>query len=409
MNAMLPAQTSPASEISAQGLRTGPLLCAPEAVRTVFIVTIMAACAPLLAGILFFGWRAAVIAAVCVCSCIFIEKLYYLVTRMPALTGRTHACLTGVLLALTMPPTAPWYVALVASAFAVIVGKAVFGGVGHFLWQPALVGRLAAAVLFAGTMNPECWPVLAQDQLLWGDVRQGAHVPDGHPWRGQPAPDGADAFMVRRPDVVLKDLGPSNPQYSGIAYLPSPQKVPHAAGTALAKMPAMSDMLLGAVPGNFGETSAIMIVIAGLYLIYRNYLKWQLPVAMLVSAGVVAAAAPVFLLGADDTVITLWWPMLHEEGEVVLIYIMYRILSGGIVLSAFFLAGEMTSRPIGTTGQILFGIGAGSIAMLLQMYVATPIPAYLAVLAMNTFTPLLDRTWRPRVLGESRLDWILRR
>ena len=123
-----------------------PLIRAPEKIRTVFMVTTGAACLPLAAGILIFGWRAALVAFVSIVSCVSIERLYFRVTHSPALLGRSHAYLTGVLLALTLPPFTPWYVVLLASAFAILIGKAVFGGVGHFLWQPALVGRFAVAV-----------------------------------------------------------------------------------------------------------------------------------------------------------------------------------------------------------------------------------------------------------------------
>ena len=387
----------------------GPLICAPESIRTVFIVTLAAASAPLCAGIVLFGWRAAVVAAICIGSCANIERLYYRVTRMPALMGRSHAYLTGVLLALTLPPTAPWYVPVVASAFAIIVGKAVFGGVGHFLWQPALVGRLAAAVLFAGAMNPEYWPGLAQDRLLWGDADKGRIVDDWRKWHGSCAPENADAFVSRRSDVVLSGLRPSKASYSALAYLPPPNELPKAPPAALGQLPSMGEMLMGTVPGNIGETCAIVIVVAGLYLIYRNYLKWQLPVAVLCSAAAVAAAAPVYLAGPDDVAIEVWWPVLHQEGEVALTYVMYRLLSGGIVLSAFFLAGESTSRPTGAGGQVIFGAGIGSLAMLLQLYVNTPIPAFMAVLAMNTLTPALDSLWRPRVLGRRRFEFLRRK
>ena len=125
---------------------SAPFLRAPEGVNTIFLVTLIAACGPLAAGVAFFGWRALAVAGLCVATCGIAESLVYSFTRVPALLGRSHAFLTGLLLALTLPPFTPWYVAVTASVFAIIVGKAVFGGVGHFLWQPALVGRLAVEI-----------------------------------------------------------------------------------------------------------------------------------------------------------------------------------------------------------------------------------------------------------------------
>ncbi|HUT58001.1 MAG TPA: RnfABCDGE type electron transport complex subunit D [Phycisphaerae bacterium] len=380
-----------------------PFVRAPEEVRTVFLVTAGAASLPLAAGVVLFGWRAAIVAAISVVSCAVIERLYYWVTRSPALLGRSHAYLTGLLLALTLPASAPWYVPVVAAAFAIVVGKAVFGGVGHFLWQPALVGRLAAAVLFASSMNPDLWPVLGQDKLFWGDLREASAVADSGQWTGRGAPPGADAVLLRHPRSTLAGLTrTTEPRFSALAYTPDGDAVPGARTTAFRAMPPMSDLLIGARGGGIGETSVVIIVVAGLYLIYRNYVKWQLPVSILASAALVAAVAPVRFSGANDTVVRLWWPVLAEEGEVGFIYICYQLVSGGLVLAAFFLATEMTSRPVTTGGQVLFGIGCGALAMYLQLYVATPIPAYVAVLAMNTFTPGIEAIWRPRVLGRAR-------
>ncbi len=133
--------------------RQAPFLRAPERARTLFLVTFFAACGPLAAGVVVFGWRAAAVAGLSIFSCALVERVYYRVTRTPALLGRSHAFLTGLLLALTLPAYVPWYVPVTASVFAIVVGKGVFGGVGHFLWQPALVGRLAVAVVFPALLS----------------------------------------------------------------------------------------------------------------------------------------------------------------------------------------------------------------------------------------------------------------
>jgi len=457
--------------------RAAPFLRAPEGARTVFGVTLAAACAPLLAGLLFFGWRAAVVAGLAVGSCAVIERLYYRVSRVPALLGRSHAYLTGVLLALTLPPFVPWYVPVIAAAFAIIVGKAVFGGVGHFLWQPALVGRLAVAVLLPWALDPPAWPLLAQDKLLigslpepgaramgWGDYRQ---------WRGTAAPEAADGFLLKPPaktlagltsnKIVMTEIHPpglpdwlslpfpmatrSEPAFSALVFAPVeelplafpgdypllsgpylPSGLTHAivppasrpapldpslggaapSGSspvkpaALLKMPPLSEMLYGARPGGLGETSAIVIVVAGLYLVYRNYVKWHLPVCILLAACGVLAVAPVNLAGPYGTTETVWWPVTAEGLDVGFLYLLYHLLSGEMLLAAFFLATEMTSRPVTTGGQVIFGLACGVIAALLKLYVDTSIPAYLAVLVMNTFTPTIDAVWRPRVFGQKR-------
>lgn len=380
---------------------------APEGVRTVFVVTLVAASAPLLAGLVLFGWRAGHVTAISIAGCVFFERVYFRVTRVPALLGRTHGVLTGLLLALTLPAFAPWYVPLVAAAFAIIVGKAVFGGVGHFLWQPALVGRLAVAVLFAGTLNPTDWPILAQNRILIGDVTAAKHAPQNRPWQGKAAPDGYDAFKYPPPAAVLSGLtDPDRPQFSGLVFIPS--DLPRPRPTALMRIQPVGDLISGTRPGGIGETCAAVIVVAGLYLIYRNYVKWQLPASIVLAATATLAVAPVYLAGPNDTTVSLWWPAAAEGLDVGFIYICCQLLSGELMLAAFFLAPEMTSRPVTTGGQVIFGVGVGSLAMLLKLYVDTPIPCYMAVLAMNTLTPTIESICRPRVLGRPRLRWLFR-
>ncbi len=375
--------------------------------RTIFCVTFAAACGPLVGGLVMYGWQAGIVAAIAIFSCAAIERVYYRVTRVPALLGRSHAYLTGLLLALTLPPFVPWYVPVVAAAFAILLGKAIFGGVGHFLWQPALIGRLAVAVIFATTLAPDHWPVLAREKVLWGDVQLAAKDLEMRHWERQPAPAGADAFLTTHPAKLLQGLTRGEPRYSGLAYLPDPEVVPAARPTAFSVLPAMECMLGGARGGGIGEGSAVLIILCGLYLIYRNYVKWQLPVAMLLAAAIVAAIAPVTFATAGGAR-TAWFPIMIEEADVGCIYVCYQLLAGGLVLAAFFLATEMTSRPVTTGGQIIFGAGCGALAMGMQLYMDNPIPAYLAVLAMNTFTPAIESLWRPRVLGRKRLAWLRR-
>jgi len=382
-----------------------PFLRAPERARTVFLVTFVAGCFPLLAGGVFFGWRTWTVAGISIFSCLIIERLYYRVTRLPALLGRTHGILTGLLIALTLPAWAPWYVPVVAAAFAIILGKAIFGGVGHFLWQPALVGRLAVGVIFPAVIAqpfaeyPDRAPLLARNRLLVGDIRSARRPERFGRWADQPAPAGVDAFLLREPSDVLDGLTSARaPAFSSLAYVPA--GLPQAKPAALSKLPPMQQMILGARPGAIGETSALVIVLAGLYLAYRNYIKLALPASILLTAAVVFAAAPVQFAGPNETVVWTWWPVLSEGLDVGMMYVCYQLLSFELILAAFFLAPEMTSRPVTTGGQVLFGLGCGALAVLLKLYLAVPIPAFTAVLAMNTLTPVIDRLWQPRVLGQ---------
>ncbi len=393
-----------------------PYLRAPEGARTVFLVTLLALCGPLAGGIVLFGWRAAAVAVLSVASCIVAEGLYFRVTRAPSMLGRAHAAMTGIMLALTLPAYVPWYVPVVGGAFAVIVGKAVFGGVGHFVWHPALVGRLAVAVLFSGAVTvaseklPSRRPVLAADRLLVGDIRNARAGKDTAGWKRRPAPAGADAILLTPPTDILRGLtDPREPEYSALVFVPSRPSID--APAALLTMPPIANLLYGARPGGIGETCAVLLLVAGLYLVYRNYLKWQMPLAFLVAAYATAAVAPIYLAGAGEEVRTVWFPLLIDEGlGAALTYIHYQVLSGGLLLAILLAGAEMTARPVTTGGQVVFGLGGGVLAMLAQLYLpaSVPIPCLVAVLAMNTFTPTIDRLWRPRVLGMRRFAFLRR-
>lgn len=429
--AQSPPSSQPPPALPLPAIGQPPLVRAPERVRTVFLVTFAAACLPLAAGLAVFGYRAAWVTALSIVFCVGLERLSFHVSRTPALLGRSHAYLTGLLLALTLPPFTPWYVVLIAAAFAILVGKAIFGGVGHFLWQPALVGRFAVAVLVptllqlpglaehrqAMTLEPENWPLLKRQYLLYGNIgkidRQsrfqhyrGWQVDyDDEPGLGEPSGPAEPGFALPHPAEALHNLTrlDGKPAYSALATV---RNIPQRKPIALTALPPIRDFLLGARPGGIGETSAIAILVAGLYLIYRNYVKWQLPISILLSAAVVAAIAPVKLAGPNQTIEWAWLPLTAEGLDAGFTYVHYQLLSGGLLLAAFFLAPEMTSRPVTAGGQTIFGIGCGVAAMLMKLYLNTSIPAYVAVLAMNTFTPTIDMIWQPRVFGQRRFPWL---
>jgi len=407
---MMPDATSSSQNRTHSGatpahVHDSPFIRAPEGARTVFLVTVFAVCGPLLGGIVLFGWRALITAALAVASCVITERLYYRVTRIPALLGRSHSVLTGVLLALTLPAFVPWFVPVVAGAFAIIVGKAVFGGVGHFVWQPAIVGRLAVAVLFPAMLTVSDarfhnrLPVLAQNRLLVSDIRDAAFGNDTAGWRGRAAPNGKDAVLLTPPTEILRGLTDRNaPAYSALVRRPADQ--PDAKPAGLLQMPTMENLFYGARPGGLGETSILLLIVACLYLVYRNYLKWELPFSMLLAAWVTVAVAPIYLAGPNDTVQAHWLPLLSSEGfGAAVTYVNYQIVSGSLALAITLVSVEMTSRPVTTGGQVLLGLGCGVLAMLMQLYTTVPIPCLMAVLVMNTLTPTIDRFWRPRVFG----------
>ncbi len=368
-----------------------PFLRAPEASRTILLVIFACACLPLAAGVFFFGWRVIILTAISVATCVGVESIYYRLTRQPALRRRTHAALMGLLLALTLPPFVPWYVPLAGGVIAIVIGKAIFGGVGHFLWQPALVGRLAVVVLFAPPLwsvvelTRPAWPVLAVNRVITGDIANVRPAERYVSWRDTQATGSNDAFELPTPRKILRELTTDQ------------ARPPESIGEQLAKLPSAWDIIVGAYGGGIGETCSLAILCAGLYLIYRNYVNGYLSGMMILAAAVTAAVAPVRTAAGDFR----WLPLLIEGSDVGFLYVVYQVLAGELLLSAFFLAPEMTSRPVTAPAQGIFGLLCGGLGMLLALYTSIPIPFYAAVLACNTLTPVLDGI-RPRVLGQRR-------
>jgi electron transport complex protein RnfD len=177
-----------------------------------------------------------------------------------------------------------------------------------------------------------------------------------------------------------------------------------------ARLPDLRDFLIGAVPGEIGATSAMALIVGGLFLIYHGYLKWQMAVAFLAAAAVTAAVAPLRIGPMMDGQPSWHWLpgiQFYNAMPVGPLYVLYHLVSGGLLLALFFFAGDMVTRPLTTWGQVCYAVGCGVLTILIRLYLFTPAAphlftagaAYLAVLVMSTFTPLLDRFTQPRAFG----------
>jgi len=167
---------------------------------------------------------------------------------------------------------------------------------------------------------------------------------------------------------------------------------PESITSTLRHMPPPWDLIRGSHGGGIGETCIIAIIIAGLYLIYRNYVRGLLPAMFVLAAAVTVAIAPI---RTGNGLEWQWFPIISEGFDVGVVYTFYHIACGELLLAGCLLAGEMTSRPVTAPAQAIFGLLCGAGAILLRLYLPIPIPAYAAVLICNTFTPLLDTTIRP--------------
>lgn len=348
-----------------------------------------------LCGTVIFGASAAKVLLVAMLSAIATDCIVGYARARPVVGGLSHASLTGLLLGLTLPATVPWYIPAIGSLIAVVFGKIVFGGLGHFCWQPALVGRVVLQLLFLPTLslslNPT-WPILAPGHLLVGrlDHPQRVVMAGYGGWLAQPHDANVHALAMERPVQTLRAFaqGRFRPD-DGLAYEPLLRE----------KLPPWQDTIFGLVPGGIGETCTLALIIAGLYLIYRGFLRWQMPVVMIAAAAVAAALLPVESGGNEGGYD--WFPVFAvEQGRAVgVAYVLYHLTSGELMLGAFLIAGDMTTTPMRARGQALFAAGVGVLTIFMRLYGVVECECYWSILAMNSLVGVIDGRLRRRVLG----------
>ncbi len=376
--------------------RAAPHRLGGSSIEDILRAWIFAAGICAVSGVVLFGVAAIRVLAATVLTAVACELLWYGVSRKRSIGGVTHSALTGLLIALTLPAAAPWYVGAVAAAVAVILAKGLFVGEGRYLWQPALVGRVVAQFVFSSTFamtgSAALWPVLAPGHLLVGKLSRAVpiDVATYGGWNGTGGASPQDAWLMPVPAAALRDFAEGRIAPDGdLLYEPLIRDY----------LPPWSDTVIGTVPGGLGETCTLAIIAAGLYLIYRGYLRWQLPVAMLAAAAAAAAVFPVESARPGNAY--LWFPGLAvEEGRAVgPAYMLYHLTSGQLMLGAFLLAGDMIATPLRVRGQIAFAAGAGVLTIFMRLYGVLEGECYWAILMMNTVVPLIDRGTRRNIIG----------
>ena len=270
-----------------------------------------------IAGVYFFGFRAALVMAVCVASCVFFEWLWEKATKRPDTTRDLSAAVTGLLLAYNLPPTIPLWMPVLGSLVAIIIVKQFFGGLGCNIVNPALAAR--AAMLTS-------WPVPMTTWTL-------------------------DGVSGPTPLALIK------------------------AGM-LDNLPGLQQVFIGQVGGCIGETSALALLLGFGILVWKDIIKWQVPVVY-----IAVAAALLTLYG-------------RPVGPL------YEIFTGGLCLGAIFMATDYTTTPITLRGQLIFAAGCGLLTALIRTWGGYPEGVSYSILIMNLTVPLIDRATRPRIFGE---------
>jgi len=340
---------------------SGPYAHAAPSVSHTMLLVMLALVPATLFGVYVYGWPALNLLLVTLAAAVLAEALCLKIAGRPLKPYLTDgsAVLTGWLLALTLPPWAPWWIGVTGSVFAIVVAKQVFGGIGQNLFNPAMVARVALLIAFPLEMTTFVTP----KPLLTSD-----------------APGFLQGLSITFGNGPQVDIISSA---STLGHVKTEISQGSTVADALASVFDLTTSFIGYIPGSLGETSALLILLGGLYLLYKRIITWHIPLSMI---GSLLLLATLFHWLAPDT---YPGPLVH-------------LLSGATLLGAFFIATDLVTSPVTAKGQLLFGAGCGLLVFVIRTWAGYPEGMAFAVLLMNALTPLIDHYIRPRVYGRNR-------
>ena len=314
---------------------SNPHIRTNEDTRSIMLDVIIALCPALLMSVIRFGFRALIAVVVSMASAMFFEWLYRKLLHKTQTLGDLSAAVTGMLLAFVCPVTLPYWMLIVGNFFAIFVVKQLYGGLGKNFLNPALAGRAALVACYTGQMTS--WIDPSTKAPLFGGL--------------------ADVVTAATPLTTMKsgEFAELTAQYS------------------------LSDMFIGNIGGSLGEISAMMLLIGGLYLIFRKVISWQIPVPFIGSVAILT--------------------FLFPQGNDALTWMLYNVLGGGLFLGAFFMATDYVTSPVTKKGQLIFGLGCGLITVFIRYFGSYPEGVCYSILVMNCCTWIIDKYTKPTRFG----------
>jgi len=296
---------------------------------------------PLFLSVFIFGLQTLIITAISVASCMAAEVVSQKLLHRPVTVMDGSAALTGVLLAYVIPPNVPYWIPILGAVMSIYVAKHLLGGLGYNIFNPALIGRAFLMATFPVAMTSAWLPPLRDGGILSYMTA------------------GVDAVSTATPLYLL--------QHYGI-------------GKVIEEFGSLSQIygqfFIGWRPGCIGETSSFLLLLGGLYLLYKRYITWHIPVSMI---GTVALLTWIF--GGDELF----------TGDPLL-----AVLTGGVMLGAIYMASDYVTSPTQKTAQLIFGAGIGAITVLIRLKGGYPEGVAYAILLMNPLAPPLETWFKPK-------------
>ena len=314
---------------------SSPHIRSNEDTRSIMLDVIIALLPALAWSVYCFGWKALLLTAVSVVSCVFWEWAYRKLMKKSNMVGDLSAVVTGILLSFVCPVDLPWWVIIIGAFFSIVVVKQLYGGIGCNFLNPALAGRAILLASYATAMTT--WTLPSSKKEL------------------------ADVISTATPLQIMKEG-----TVEKFAELTTNYTV--------------GDMFIGRIGGSLGEVSALALLLGGAWLLIRKVISWHTPVAFI---GTVAILTLISAPAGIDNVQ----------------YMLYNVFGGGLMLGAFFMATDYATSPVTKPGQLIFGIGCGLITCFIRRFGSYPEGVCYSILIMNCTTWLLDKYIRPTIYG----------
>jgi len=324
----------------------------PKIMYTVILALVPAG----IGSVYLFGLRALYVMLLTIAAALLSEALCQKIMKRPITINDGSAILTGLLLAYNLPAEVPFWLPVVGAFFAIAIGKMAFGGLGYNPMNPALIGR---AFLMSS------WPL---------HMTVFKTVPRGGTLSGITAITSATPLNVyKHAREIVLNAGTIAPEHV--------TEVTKATNTLLEYSNNYSELFWGRIGGCLGETSVALLLLGAVFLMYKRIIGWKIPF---------------FYIG---TVALLTWIFGGTNGNLFSGDPLFHVLSGGLILGAFYMATDMVSSPVTFKGRIYFGIGCGVLTVIIRLWGGYPEGVSYSILLMNLVTPLLDKYTKPKTFG----------
>jgi len=347
-------------------------------IRKIMLLVILSLAPGCLAGIWYFGISALLVLLYCMVFCVAVESLWcFIAGKSQKTLGDCSAIVTGLILGMNLSPGVPWWLCLIGAGIGIVLGKQIYGGIGHNPFNPAIVARVGLLIAFPKLMTT--WypsrfmtadPSL-QETIFYNEnlINKAGMAVDALKGKVMPFFSmSCDAVTCATPLSIAKEAARTAAKQHDTVF------------SGIVNSSKYWDYFWGNMGGCIGETSVFALLIGGAVLMATKLIRWQVPVSFV------------------GSVALLTW-LVHTVNPSMTPPPLFHVMTGGLILGAFFCATDMVTSPMTGLGSFIFGAGCGIITFLIRVWGNYPEGVSFAILFMNALVPLIDRLTYKRPFG----------